>query len=413
MKHDIDRLMAERGLEAAVVLGNVQDSPTLYYLTGGVKLEGAIVLLRPGQRPLLIHSPMERDDAVLTGMECVPASRWDLASIAREKNGDLLAARAEYLRRILADHDVHGRIGFYGHGEIGQAHALLQTLASMMPDSEIAVEFSGDLFSTARITKDAGEIALMTDVAQRTDAVVAAVADMLASRPVSNNHLMAPGGEPLTVGHVKDFIHQECVKRSLEQPTEAIFSLGADAGVPHNRGNRADVLTLGTAIIFDIFPRPVGGGYFHDMTRTWCLGYAPDEVAAAYEQVMAIFDRVMARLAVGSLCQDYQVMTCEYFAQHGHPTILSDPKTQVGYVHGLAHGLGLEVHEAPSFRAMAGNTDRVQPGMVFTVEPGLYYPDRGFGVRIEDTVVCDTDGGFRSLTPFAKDLVLPTKSVKR
>jgi Xaa-Pro aminopeptidase len=73
----------------------------------------------------------------------------------------------------------------------------------------------------------------------------------------------------------------------------------------------------------------------------------------------------------------------------------------------LGHGIGLEVHEAPSFRAMAGNTDTLQPGMGITIEPGLYYQDRGFGVRVEDTYVCDLDGGFRSITPFPKDLVLP------
>lgn len=179
--------------------------------------------------------------------------------------------------------------------------------------------------------------------------------------------------------------------------------------MPHNQGNPADVLTLGTPIIFDFFPRPVGGGYFHDMTRTWCLGHAPAAVETAYEQVMTIFNQVMANLRAGELCASYQVMTCDYFAGQGHPTILSDPTTQVGYVHGLAHGIGLEIHEAPNFRAVAGNTATIQPGMVFTVEPGLYYPERGYGVRVEDTVYCDAAGGFHSLTPFSKDLILPVR----
>jgi Xaa-Pro aminopeptidase len=409
MRQDLDRLMAERNLDAAMVLGSTLESPTIYYLTGGVKLEGAVIILRPGQCGVLIHSPMERDGAALTGLECAPASRWDIVGIAKEKNGDMQAARAEQIRRMLADYGVHGRIGFYGHGEIGQAHALLQTLASIMPDAEIAVEFTDDLFTTARITKDAAEIALLADVAQRSDAVVAAVADMLSSQPVSGNHLTAPGGEPLTVGHVKAFIREACARQQLEQPGENIFALGADAAVPHNQGNPADVLTLGTPIIFDFFPRPVGGGYFHDMTRTWCLGYAPAAVETAYEQVMTIFDQVMASLQVGQLCASYQVMTCDYFAAQGHPTILTEPTTEVGYVHGLAHGLGLEIHEAPSFRAAAGNTAAIQPGMVFTVEPGLYYTERGYGVRVEDTVYCDAGGAFHSLTPFSKKLVLPVR----
>lgn len=409
MKQDIDRLMAERNLDAAVAMGSTLDSPTIYYLTGGVKLEGALIILRPGQRAVLIHSPMERDGAALTGMECAPFSRWDLTAIAKEKGGDLLAARAEQVRRMLADYGVRGRVGFYGHGEIGQAHALLQTLASVLPGTEIASEFTNDLFSEARITKDDSEIEAMAEVGQRTCAVVAAVADMLSSRPVSGTHLLAPDGEPLTVGRVKEFVHQELIKRRLEEPGENIFALGADAGVPHNSGNRADVLELGKPIIFDIFPRPVGGGYYHDMTRTWCLGYAPPPVERAYEHVMTIFERVVSSLAVGRLAAEYQAMTCEYFEAQGHPSILSSPTTEVGYVHGLAHGLGLEVHEAPSFRNMPGNTATVRPGMVFTIEPGLYYPGQGYGVRIEDTYCCDHQGRFYSLTPFPKDLVLPVR----
>ncbi|MCA9871955.1 MAG: M24 family metallopeptidase, partial [Anaerolineae bacterium] len=78
-----------------------------------------------------------------------------------------------------------------------------------------------------------------------------------------------------------------------------------------------------------------------------------------------------------------------------------------GYVHGLAHGLGLEVHESPSFYPYPGNTARLEPGTVFTLEPGLYYETKGYGVRIEDVYYCDADGRFGSMSTFAKDLVLP------
>lgn len=409
MKRDLDRLMAERTLDAAVVMGSTFDSPTLYYLTGGANFEGATIVLRPGQRPLLVHSPLELDEAPRTGMETAVSSRWNIVEIIRQKDGDLLAAKAEQLRRILADYGVRGRVGFYGHGEIGQAHALLSALERVLPDTQVVVEFDNDLFSTARSTKDEQEIRLMWDVAERANQVVAAVADMLSERPVAGGHLLAPGGEPLTVRHVKQFIADQCVERGLEQPHGVIFALGPDAAVGHNDGNPDDVLALGVPIVFDFFPRLAGGGYFHDMTRTWCLGYAPAEVEQAYQQVHGAFDRVMAELAVGRRTAEYQVMTCEYYQSLGHPTILSDPTTEVGYVHGLGHGLGLEVHEAPSFRAVEGNTTTLLPGTVFTVEPGLYYRERGYGVRIEDVVYCDESGVFHNMTPFRKDLVLPVK----
>ncbi len=407
MRNDIDRLMAERNLDAAVALGSTATSPTMYYLTGGASLEAGIILLRRGQRPLLVHSPMERDDAVKSGLECVPNSRWNLAALTREMGGALLDGKAEQLRRILADFDVRGRVGFYGHGEIGQAHALLSRLEQVLGDTEVVVEFDHDLISSARITKDAQELAAMWDVARRANDVVAAVADMLSGRQVANNRLLAPDGSPLTVGGVKRFIHDECVKRELEQPDGNIFSLGSHAGIPHHSGDPDAEMELGKSIVFDFFPRPVGGGYFHDMTRTWSLGYATDEVQAAWNDVRAAFDAVVDTLVVGRKTSDYQVMTCELFEAKGHPTVMSTPGTEIGYVHGLAHGLGLEVHEPPSFYPYPGNTATLQPGTVFTIEPGLYYEEKGFGVRIEDVCYCDADGRFRSMTPFAKDLVLP------
>lgn len=415
MKRDIDRLLAERNLDAAVVRGSTLSSPTVYYLADGHKLENVTILLRPGRPGLLIHHPMERDDAALTGMETALTTQWDVRSISKELQCDLLTAQAEQLRRILADHEVRGRVGFYGHGEIGQAHALLSQLARMLTDVELVVEFENDLFSTARITKDEGEIRAMRDVAERADRVVAALVEMLCSSPVANGnrngkgHLLAADGQPLRVSHVKQFIHDQCVRQGLEQPGGNIFSLGADAGVPHNQGNPDDVLELGKAIIFDFFPRPVGGGYFHDMTRTWSLGFAPKELERAYQDTMAVFKLVMETLEVGKRTSIYQNITCKYYESLNYPTILTTPGTQEGYVHGLAHGLGLEVHEAPSFYAYESNTAVVERGSVFTVEPGLYFPQRGYGVRIEDVVYCDEEGAFHSLTPFPKDLVLPVR----
>jgi Xaa-Pro aminopeptidase len=69
----------------------------------------------------------------------------------------------------------------------------------------------------------------------------------------------------------------------------------------------------------------------------------------------------------------------------------------------------LEIHEAPSFYAYESNTAVVERGSVFTVEPGLYFPERGYGVRIEDVVYCDEAGAFHSLTPFPKGLVLSVR----
>jgi Xaa-Pro aminopeptidase len=162
---------------------------------------------------------------------------------------------------------------------------------------------------------------------------------------------------------------------------------------------------LGKSIVFDLFPRELGGGYFHDMTRTFCLGYAPPEIQQAYDQVMQAFTEVVSTLQVDEQTGKYQNLACDIFEEHGHKTSRSDPGTLEGYVHSLGHGLGLQIHSRPSFRD--NSKDLIQVGQVFTIEPGLYYPDKGYGVRIEDTLLVDQDGKFQSLTPFPKDLIIP------
>ena len=85
----------------------------------------------------------------------------------------------------------------------------------------------------------------------------------------------------------------------------------------------------------------------------------------------------------------------------------TDNKTNDGYAQGgLGHGIGLMVHESPVIRHYdQGHTWQV--GNIVTIEPGLYYPDKGFGVRVEDLFIITENGELISLTPFKKDLVLP------
>jgi Xaa-Pro aminopeptidase len=80
-----------------------------------------------------------------------------------------------------------------------------------------------------------------------------------------------------------------------------------------------------------------------------------------------------------------------------------------GYVHSLGHGVGLEIHSRPRLSSRALNNDRLVPGSVFTIEPGLYYPDKGFGVRLEDVWTVDEEGVFHCMTDFPKEFVIPVE----
>jgi Xaa-Pro aminopeptidase len=209
---------------------------------------------------------------------------------------------------------------------------------------------------------------------------------------------------------VKKQINLWLAVRGADNPEGTIFAIGRDAGVPHSTGTASDPLRLGQTIVYDIFPCESGGGYYYDFTRTWCLGYAPEAVQALYQDVLDVYRQVHAAMKVGTHCPVYQKMACELFEAKGHPTIQSDPAIQAGYVHTLGHGLGLRVHERPWFGATASEADRLEPGSVFTIEPGLYYPDQGMGVRLENSAWVRPDGQIEVLADFPFDLVLPVRS---
>ncbi len=217
-------------------------------------------------------------------------------------------------------------------------------------------------------------------------------------------------GRPLTIGAVKQLINLWLAEAGVENPKGAIFAQGRDAGIPHSAGDAEAQIRLGQTIVFDIFPSEAGGGYFYDFTRTWCLGYAPDEALAVYEDVLAVYRQIMTELEAHTPCRTYQLRTCELFEARGHPTICSNPQTREGYVHSLGHGLGLYVHERPRFGETATPEDRLDPGVVVTIEPGLYYPDRDLGVRLEDTVYIHPNGRVEVLADYPLDLVIPVKS---
>jgi Xaa-Pro aminopeptidase len=407
MKTDIPTLMQDRNLDAVVVSGNTDTSSDLAYLTDHAALERALYLHRRDAEPVLFSSVLEREVAAGTGYRVRMWSDYDMNGYLERHDKDRLAAMVAQWSDIFRDEGIYGRVGFYGMGDAGASYVLLRSLAAANPNLDVIGELNPNLFTAARETKDAREIACLREVGARTTAVVDTVVAFLQSQRVQGDTLVRADGAPLTIGDVKAFIRMELAKRNLDESQENIFSQGRDTGVPHNRGDCQMPLRLGRPIIFDIFPRDRETGYYHDITRTFCLGDPPAALARGWEQVKAVFDRVMVELRVGEACSRYQALACDLFEQMGHATIRKDPKTQVGYVHSLGHGVGLDVHEGPTLGLAPTNTALLRPGNVVTVEPGLYYPDDGWGVRIEDTVAFDHDGRLVNLTDYRYDMVIP------
>jgi len=406
MKQDLDSLMEERELDAIVVAGKVHGNPTMYYMTNGTV--GGYVLKKLGEEPVLLCSPIERDEAAASGLAVVNMKKYDFMSILREK-ADRLAAVVELYRRIFADLEVSGNVGFYGMADRGSAWVVLNALDTQLESIEVYGDFDVTLIDAARATKDLAEAERIREIGRRTCDIIGQTVEFLKSHQVKDDALVQADGSPLTIGRAHEQINRFIAEQRLEDPEGFIFAIGRDAGVPHSRGKPDDIVTLGKSIVFDIFPCEAGGGYFADVTRTFCLGYAPPEVEKAYRDVYECHTMMLEAFEVGAEARRYQQMTCQFFESRGHPTIATDSKTEVGYVHSLGHGLGLAIHEEPRFSDVPNNTDVLQPGHVFTCEPGLYYPDRGFGIRIEDDLWIDPQGKVHNLTDFPKELVVEMK----
>ena len=411
MKSDLPALMQARNLDTLLVFGDALHNPPMVYFTGVHHVTGALLVIKRGQEPLLICHNMERDEAALTGLPIRSLTDYDYRAILKQSNQDHLLANARMFQRILTDAGVtKGRAAVYGQQDIGNSYGLLNAISELMPELEFVGELHDSAIMQARATKDAAELEQMRAVARQTTSVVAQVADFLGSQRAKDGVLVNADGQPISVGQVKGMTNLWLAERGLDNPEGTIFAPGAEGGVPHNLGSPDTVLRLGEPIIFDIFPVQGGGGYFADFTRTWCLGYASDEAQALFEDVRYVFETIMGELKADAPLKAYQDRTCELFIERGHPTVAEDPQTKVGYVHGLAHGLGLDVHESPRSSQGATAEDLLRRGSVITVEPGLYYPERGLGARIEDAVAVLEDGSIETLAPYSMDIVIPIKN---
>ena len=409
MKQDLDRLMLERGLDALWITGPANHNPALVYFTGIANITRAEIIKKRGEPPVLFHYPMEREEAARTGLRCRNLNEYRLDEILKEAGGNPAKAGAIRMARIFREMGVRGRVAVCGNVELSSAYALLAELPTQSPDVLLTGEGEDPILLRARATKTPEEIERIRSIGTVSTAVIAETAEFLASHSAKGNVLVGRDGERLTVGRVKAFIRRRLAEHGAEAPEGIIFAQARDAAIPHSTGTDSEPVETGKTIVFDLFPCEMGGGYFYDVTRTWCLGFAPEEAERLYRQVLQVYMDAEGRVRAGMPANQVQPSVCALFESMGHPTIRSDPQTERGYVHTIGHGLGLNVHESPSFFYADSNRDVLQSGAVFTIEPGLYYPERGMGVRLENTVWIRPDGAAEVVAPYPMELVIPLR----
>lgn len=415
MKSDLDKLMQSKNLDAILVTGSGYHNPYMVYLTGGGHFSGAALIKKRDGQAVLMCNDMERDEAAKSGLKIIPASTYNYEELMKAANGNPTLASAIRYQRLLSEQGVRGRLGIYGNVELGSSFAVFSHLQKLMPEIELVGESTNDsLFMKAMETKDSTEVERIRKMGAVTTEVVRRTAEFLTSQAVrADEVLLKDDGSPLTIGEVKLKISLWIAELGAENPEGTIFAIGRDAAVPHSAGNPAGLLRLGQTIVFDIYPCEAGGGYFYDFTRTWSLGYATPEAQKLYDEVKTASERLWGGFDLNAPLSSYQKQLCEWFEQDGHQTPLHTPAPVQGYVHSFAHGVGLNIHERPWSGLTADDSNILKSGVVFTSEPGLYYPEKGMGVRIEDTYWMRPDGNAEILAEYPYDFVLEMKNWKK
>jgi Xaa-Pro aminopeptidase len=338
--------LAERELDLLLVT----DLVGVRYLTGFTGTNGLAIVGRDTRRFLTDFRYVTRANAEVSGFDLQPAPQ------------ELRTALAEGwppgpLRLGFEDQHVSVRL----HGELRET----------LPD-RIELVRAGGLVEAERALKEPAEL----------DAIRAAAALV--------DELYAWLGEWGLVGRTEREValalEHEMRIRGAEDPSfPSIVAAGENGALPHAVARDVAIAT-GTLLTLDIGARV--DGYCSDCTRTWATGELDDDLAELYGTVLRAQEAALAAVRPGPQGREVDAVARDIIAGAGHGE---------HFGHGLGHGVGLEIHEAPRLTQTAEG--RLAAGNVVTVEPGIYVPGRG-GARIEDlVVVTDTGHDVLSHTP--------------
>ena len=233
------------------------------------------------------------------------------------------------------------------------------------------------LLHQMRRIKEPGELREMNTAQEITDAAF--------------SHILAKIKEGITERELALEIEFFMRRNGAESVSfDLIVVSGKNGSLPHGVPEEKPV-EKGDFITMDI-----GAVYHHycsDMTRTVALGQVTDEQKQVYETVLKAQLAALAAIGPGKSCKEVDAAARDLITQAGYGRCFG---------HATGHSVGLEIHEEP--RCGPSSPDILEPGVVMTVEPGIYLPDR-FGVRIEDMVVI-TENGYQNFTKSSKELIL-------
>lgn len=351
--------LQELGLQGVILF----PSPNLYYLTGFHTFPGERLLISilPVEGEPFFFAPKLYESQIRQDTEVAEIITWTDEENAYDKLR-VLMERKGLLK------------GKYAIDDTTWAVQLLGMMA-VLPQLEFAP--MGNLLASLRLLKTADEIEKIREASRIVDTVIEAV-----------RKTIQPG---MTEIELAAFMEFEMRKAGSAGPSfETIVGSGPNSALPHysageRRFQNGDFVVLDFGAIYQ--------GYCSDTTRTLCIGTPTARMAEVYQIVKEAQELGVRTVKPGIKASEVDNAVRQYITEHGYGEY---------FTHRTGHGLGLEVHEDPY---ISGISEMIlQPGMVFSIEPGIYLEGE-FGVRIEDIVVV-TETGCERLNHFSRELTV-------
>ncbi|MBA2616803.1 MAG: aminopeptidase P family protein [Rubrobacter sp.] len=378
-----------------LVIGAPEHDAYAYHLSGFLAPDDVICLRVAGKTYLAVSSlEYGRAKKAAPVDELLSYEELEIPKLARELKGGA-KAYAQAIRTLLE------RLGA-ADTPLSVPPTLAVAYADALRDRGLTLSPDGKLFEGLRRAKTPEEVAHVEKAQRAVEEACEHAVGILREAEVDGDGALLWRGEALTSETLRSEINVELLRRNcLGDGT--IAAGGSQAADPHERGSGP--LKAGEPIILDIFPMDLSSRYYADMTRTFVKGEPGEELRRMYDAVLESQEVALDMIGPGVDGKDVHEKVSQVLHDAGYKTQVHDreegkPLT-VGFFHGTGHGVGLEIHEAPR---LGVTSQKLIPGDIVSVEPGLYYPEIG-GVRIEDLVLVTEDGS-RNLTHFPKEFVV-------
>jgi Xaa-Pro aminopeptidase len=365
-------------MSAILIIGDTMRNPELRHEVP-LGIPDPFVYAELDGRRIVAISAMEamRVEELGTGLEVRPTEEFGADEIRRSGLDPYEAAREQTMRIVRGLEIEQATVprGF----PLGYADVLRASGVELTVDQK--------LFDERRRRKSEHELAGIRRAQRAAEAGVALARELL-GRAERRNGSLSLDGETLTCERLKARIQSEFLGRGA-LAEEMIVSHGPQTAVGHDMGSGA--IGADDVVLLDLFPVDLESACYADLTRTFVVGEMPDELAEWHALCREALELAVAEVRPGANGSAIHRLVSEFFAERGFPTLLTKPEGDVlrdGFYHGLGHGVGLEVHEAPGL-GMLGH--ELVAGDVITIEPGLYRHGFG-GVRVEDLLLVTEDG---------------------